>query len=178
MAVNNKLDAKRLREILEYDDKSGKFTWLVESRTGFHNSVVNHLAGDEAGTPRKVDGRIVIRVDGKLYLRYRLAWLWMFGKWPSKEIDHLDGNPTNDRIENLREATRALNQQNIRRPTKSKKSSAYLGVFANKPGRSKPWKAAICHKGKQISLGSFNTEEEAHCAYLSAKRRIHEGCTI
>jgi len=102
----------------------------------------------------------------------------MAGQWPLGEIDHRDGDPTNDKFENLREATRTFNQQNMRRPIKTKRSSKYLGVFANKTGGSKPWRAAIQDRGRQIWLGAFATEEEARDAYLSAKRRLHEGCTI
>lgn len=178
MSIPHRLSAERLRLILTYQPESGCFLWNVESRSGFKQSVVNHLPGDEAGTPRKSDGRIVIRIDGRTYLRYRLAWLWMTGQWPIREIDHVDGDPANDRISNLREASRGLNQQNIRRPIKTKKSSKYLGVFANKKGRAAPWRAAIGDRGRQIHLGAFMTEEEAHEAYLSAKRRLHEGCTI
>lgn len=178
MSIPHRLSAERLRLILTYQPESGCFLWNVESRSGFKQSVVNHLPGDEAGTPRKSDGRIVIRIDGRTYLRYRLAWLWMTGQWPTGEIDHADGDPANDRFANLREASRGLNQQNIRRPFKTKKSSKYLGVFANKPGRAAPWRAAITDRGRQMNLGAFMTETEAHEAYLSAKRRLHEGCTI
>ena len=178
MSIPHRLSAERLRRFLTYQPESGCFFWNVESRSGFQQSVINHMPGDEAGTPRKSDGRIVIRIDGRTYLRYRLAWLWMTGQWPIREIDHVDGDPANDRISNLREASRGLNQQNIRRPIKTKKSSKYLGVFANKKGRAAPWRAAIGDRGRQIHLGAFMTEEEAHEAYLSAKRRLHEGCTI
>jgi len=178
MSIPHRLSAERLRQLLTYQPETGLFFWNVESRSGFNDSVVNHLPGDEAGTPRKSDGRIVIRIEGRTYLRYRLAWLWMAGQWPLGEIDHRDGDPTNDKFENLREATRTFNQQNMRRPIKTKRSSKYLGVFANKTGGSKPWRAAIQDRGRQIWLGAFATEEEARDAYLSAKRRLHEGCTI
>ncbi|MCC4260797.1 HNH endonuclease [Pseudomonas aestusnigri] len=178
MSAPNRLSAERLRHLLTYRPESGCFFWNVESRSGFKQSAINHMPGDEAGTLRKSDGRIVIRVDGRTYLRYRLAWLWVTGKWPTREIDHMDGDPSNDRISNLREVSRVLNQQNIRSPVKTKKSSQFLGVFANKPGRAAPWRAAIQDRGRQIYLGAFMTEMEAHEAYLSAKRRLHEGCTI
>lgn len=175
---SERFDAEYLREILEYREDEGKFFWIEEARAGFKGSAVMHSPGEQAGTARKVDGRVVIRVKGRTYLRYRLAFLWCHGRWPKGEIDHIDGDATNDRIINLREATRSLNSQNVRVPMANKKSSVFLGVYANKPGRKAPWRSAIGVDGRQISLGSFYTEEEAHSAYLKAKRNLHEGCTI
>lgn len=179
MSTNSaSLTADRLRDILDYCKDSGVFYWRDEVRIGFNKSVVSHRSGDRAGTKRKTDGRIIIRIDGKTYLGYRLAWLWVTGGWPLSEIDHIDGDPTNDRFSNLRDASRAKNQENLRLPQKTKASSGFLGVFANKAGYKKPWRAAICVAGKQISLGSFYNEIDAYEAYVHAKRTLHKGCTI
>lgn len=175
---NNPLTAEIIREILEYRPLDGVFYWRNEGRAGFNNSAIFHKAGDIAGTKRKVDGRVVIRINGKLYLRYRLAWLWVTGVWPLAEIDHIDGDPTNDRFSNLRDASRTKNQENMRLPQKTKESSAFLGVYANKKGRKKRWRSAISVAGKQISLGAFYNEIDAYEAYVHAKRNLHEGCTI
>lgn len=172
------ITAEIIRDILEYMPLDGIFYWRHEGRAGFNNSAIFHKAGDIAGTKRKVDGRVVIRINGKLYLRYRLAWLWMTGVWPLAEIDHIDGDPTNDRFSNLREASRTKNQENLRLPSKTKASSNFLGVFANKAGYKKPWRAAIGVAGKQISLGAFYNEIDAYEAYVHAKRALHKGCTI
>lgn len=175
---NTPLTAEIIREILEYRPLDGVFYWRNEGRAGFNNSAIFHKAGDIAGTKRKVDGRVVIRINGKLYLRYRLAWLWVAGVWPLAEIDHIDGDPTNDRFSNLRDASRTKNQENMRLPQKTKESSAFLGVYANKKGRKKRWRSAISVAGKQISLGAFYNEIDAYEAYVHAKRNLHEGCTI
>jgi len=175
---NTPLTAEIIREILEYRPLDGVFYWRNEGRAGFNNSAIFHKAGDIAGTKRKVDGRVVIRINGKLYLRYRLAWLWVTGVWPLAEIDHIDGDPTNDRFSNLRDASRTKNQENMRLPQKTKESSAFLGVYANKKGRKKRWRSAISVAGKQISLGAFYNEIDAYEAYVHAKRNLHEGCTI
>lgn len=169
---------EEVSRLVRYNAYTGKLYWINDARCGFGKSVVSHLSGDEAGTPRASDGRFVVRLDGKLYLRYRVAWLLEYGCWPSLEVDHIDGDPTNDKIENLRLASRTLNQENIRAPIASKKSSAYLGVYANKAGRSMPWIAKISSGGKEKYLGAFSTEEEAYSAYVDAKRVIHKGCTI
>lgn len=178
MSIPHRLTAERLRELVDYSQDTGEFFWKSEIRLGFHNSVVGHKAGEKAGTARKSDGRNVIRIEGRTYLGYRLAWLWMVGRWPVGEIDHIDGNPVNDRFSNIREVSRGVNQQNLRRPQKQKKSSEFLGVFANKPGRRHPWRASICLDKKQIYLGAFMTEREASAAYLEAKRALHAGCTL
>lgn len=175
---NTPLTAEIIREILEYRPLDGVFYWRNEGRAGFNNSAIFHKAGDIAGTKRKVDGRVVIRINGKLYLRYRLAWLWVTGVWPLAEIDHIDGDPTNDRFSNLRDASRTKNQESMRLPQKTKESSAFLGVYANKKGRKKRWRSAISVAGKQISLGAFYNEIDAYEAYVHAKRNLHEGCTI
>lgn len=178
MKAESGLTAARIRDLLEYCPDTGVFTWKHEKRTGFNNSALMHAAGGIAGTPRKADGRIVIRLEGKTYLGYRLAWAWMTGRWPLEEIDHIDGDSTNDRFVNLREAGRRKNQENIRKAQACKKSSSFLGVYANKKGRTKPWRAAITHDGRQKCLGYFMTEAEAHTAYIAEKRILHEGCTI
>jgi len=178
MSIPHRLTADHLRELVDYCQETGQFFWKNEIRVGFHKSAVGHRKGDKAGTARKSDGRNIIRVEGRTYLGYRLAWLWMVGRWPIGEIDHIDGNPVNDCFSNLREVSRGINQQNLRRALKNKKSSEFLGVFANKPGRRHLWRAAISLDGKQKYLGSFLTEDEAKDAYLTAKRELHAGCTL
>lgn len=178
MSIPYRLTAERLRNLVDYCPETGQFFWKSEVRIGFHNSVLGHSQGDKAGTARKSDGRNVIRIEGRTYLGYRLAWLWMVGRWPIGEIDHIDGNPINDCFSNLREVSRGINQQNLRRPLKHKNSSEFLGVFANKPGRRHPWIASICLDRKQKYLGAFLTEIEASEAYLAAKRSLHAGCTL
>lgn len=164
-------------EQLEYVPETGDMFWKTESRGGFKKSVVIHRPGDKAGCSRS-DGRIVVRAGGKLHMRYRLAWLLMTGAWPSGEIDHINGDSSDDRFSNLRDVGRVKNQQNIRAALGGKKSSKFLGVYKNKPGHSKPWRAAIRANGRQVYLGAFMTEQEAADAYVRAKRVLHAGCTI
>lgn len=177
MSIPHKLTAERLRELISYEPETGECFWRNEARSGFGKSVLVHSPGDIAGTAR-TDGRVVIRIDGRLYMRYRLAWLWMTGSWPHLEIDHIDGDSANDRFSNLRDASRRLNCQNLRRPQATKTTSNYLGVYANKFGQRKRWRSAITVDGRQKHLGAFWTEEEAYAAYLAAKRELHAGCTL
>lgn len=173
----SKITAERARELLTYDRETGVFAWRNEARAGVRRSVVCHRAGDRAGTRRK-DGRNVIRLDGALYLGYRVAWLMETGGWPDGEIDHIDGDPANDSISNLRVVSRRLNQQNIRRAQANKASCDYLGVYANQRNTKSPWRACITLDGKHRQIGVYKTPEEAHAAYVKAKRLMHEGCTL
>ncbi len=95
---------ERVKEILSYDPATGLFKWI--------KTLSNRAqAGNVAGCYRK-DGYLVIRFDGKLYLGHRLAWLLVTGNWPKQEIDHKDGNPSNNKWGNLREATHSENITN------------------------------------------------------------------
>jgi hypothetical protein len=114
-----------------------------------------------------------ISVDRHKILVHRLAWMYVYGKWPRNDIDHINGNPLDNRIENLRDVTELGNNQNLRRPKKGN-ISGFLGVA---PNHSR-WLAKITVSGKQIYLGTYNTPEEAHQAYLAAKRVLHSTCTI
>jgi hypothetical protein len=160
------LIAERLRELLDYDAQTGVFTWKV--RTSIRTAVGMRAGG--VGGP----GYWMISVDSKRYYGHRLAWLYVFGEWPKDgEIDHINGDRIDNRISNLREVSRSKNNENKREPLPNNKSG-YLGVFRK---RSR-WTSRIRVNGKTHSLGGFDTPEAAHAAYLSAKRILHEGCTI
>jgi hypothetical protein len=154
------MNAEQLRELLDYDPNTGVFVWRVSrSRTS---------AGSVAGS-KNTHGYWQIRACGKLYYAHRLAWLYMYGTWPKDQIDHIDGNRVNNRIENLREATNTENQQN--RGLSPSNISGFTGVhWAN---RECKWRAQIRHQRKLHHLGFFDTPEEAHTAYIKAKAEIH-----
>lgn len=127
--------------------------------------------GDVAGGPDR-NGHIRIYIDGRIYAAHRLAWLYMHGVWPAGDVDHKDGCPANNKFSNLRDVSKAINQQNQRRPH-SHGTTGFLGVTFHK-AKGK-FQAQIGTKGKHLYLGLFHTAELAHAAYLNAKRRIHEG---
>jgi len=155
----------RLHEILSYDPETGIFTWKCRvSRTA---------AGSVAGTVR-ANGYLRIKFDRSLFYAHRLAWLYVYGTVPIGYIDHIDGNPGNNAISNLRDVSQLINAQNIRRPKSHNKSTGVLGV--NKNGSK--FRAKICVNGLHKHLGCFLTPEEAHEAYLKAKRLLHVGCAI
>ena len=169
MATND-LTAARLRELLAYDPETGVFTWrMAVGRWG------RIPAGSVAGV-RSVRGAIVIGIDKKPLYAHRLAVLYVTGNWPSGDVDHRDGNPANNAWNNLRDVLHAVNTENRRRPIKNKASGLPLGVSIDH--RDGAFRADITVAGKCKSLGRHATPDAAHAAYLEAKRRLHEGCTI
>jgi hypothetical protein len=160
------ITAEQVRERLDYDAETGIFRW----RSG-------PVAGSIAGTT-KWNGYRAIYLCGSPRLAHRLAWLYVHGTWPEKHIDHINGDRTDNRIANLRDVTRLWNQQNRQRPQKGN-VSGFLGVSLDR--RRNLYVARIrVPDGKPYMrhIGSFKTPEEAHAAYVEAKRRLHAGCTI
>lgn len=162
------LPEAELLGVLRYDPCTGMFTWAVNRRGGAK-------AGDVAGTT-KAGGYVQINVLGRLHYAHRLAWLFSSGSWPVGHIDHIDGNPANNAIANLRDVSAELNQQNQRRAHRSNRSSGMQGVsFDARTGR---WLAKISLKNRTKNLGRHDTPELAHQAYVAAKRAMHEGNTL
>jgi hypothetical protein len=155
-----------IEQLISYDDTSGTFQWKdAPGRT--------HMVGRRVGTKNR-DGYLRIYVGGEHVMAHRLAWYMVHGKWPSGQVDHVDGNKLNNAIGNLRVVTSRANKQN-RHGRQSNNKSGFLGVF---PERGR-WSASIGLGGRRSKrLGSFDTPELAHQAYLSAKRRLHEGNTL
>lgn len=162
---NFNLTAQRLREVLHYEPTTGFFYRRI--------SAPGLPVGAPAGYVRK-DGYSRISVDGQRHLAHRLAWLYTHGEWPVHEIDHINACRSDNRILNLRDITSNANRQNQRNAQKKNKTG-FLGVCF----RGKSWVASIHHCGKVVHIGSFQTPELAHSAYVDAKRALHgEGCTI
>ena len=155
------MDQGTLKSLLHYDRASGVFRWL-------NSSGGRARRGSEAGCKRP-DGYIKIRVNGRQFLAHRLAWLYEFGRMPDEIMDHINGDRSDNRIENLREASYSLNQQN--KKIMSINTSGFVGVSRRSGSR---WRAYITIDSKFISLGSFPTAEEASAAYLAAKRDHHK----
>lgn len=161
------LNAERLRELLHYDPDTGVFTRRIKT-------ALSSRMGEIVGSVNQ-RGYLVTSIDHRLYRLHRLAWLYVHGLWPVAEIDHIDGNPKNNRIANLRDVSRPVNTQNMRRPTK-RNTAGFLGVSWKK--RQQRWVAQISVFGKTRFIGYFDSADAAHAAYLGAKRALHPGCTI
>lgn len=162
----NSITQDRLKEIFHYNQDTGEFTRITS-----HN---RWKAGDIAGYVNS-DGYLEAGIDKRYYGLHRLAWLYITGELPRAEIDHINGIKSDNRFCNLRQVSKAMNSQNLRSARKDNKCGM-LGV--NWHNAAKAWVAQISISGKKKHLGIFLTAEEAHQAYLSAKRKIHEGCTI
>lgn len=154
------LTADRVREVLDYNPETGVFRWKV--RLGQRCRV-----GNEAGS-FSAEGYRQIKIDGRLHLAHRLAWLHTYGVWPRVDLDHRNEIKYDNRIANLREATKAQNTQNRSR-ARSDNQNGFMGVSRVTGG----WRALIDVNGQRHNLGLFGTPEEAHAAYLAAKRELH-----
>ena len=163
------LTAAIVRELLSYDAETGAFTWKKEG-DGYQRFVGGRV-GRVAGCMHN-KGYLQIRI-GQVYLAHRLAWLYVTGRWPEKTIDHIDGNKLNNAFGNLRDVSSQENAQNLRRPLRTNKLGCQ-GV--SKHGIK--YRASITANGKRVHIGSFGNAEDAHTAYLAAKREMHRGCTI
>jgi hypothetical protein len=166
------ISADILKQLLHYDPETGVFTriaalnWkgeLIAPRSPATGSVI----GRGGYATIAVGGR------GKRFLAHRLAWLYVHGAWPTGEIDHINGDKMDNRFANLRDGSHALNCQNQRRPQSSNK----VGLLGVSPQGEK-FAAFITVRGHSRRLGSFDTPEQAHDAYLDAKRELHEFATI
>ena len=157
----NNIDSTTLREILKYDSDTGIFTW--NKKTSKKISI-----GKVAGCIR--NGYVTINLLGKRYQAHRLAMIYTYGHCDSKDIDHINGIKHDNRIVNLRFATRSENKQN-RLTTQPNNKSGYTGVDWHK--YSNGWRATITTMRKQKHLGIFKTPEEAYAAYVEAKRQLH-----
>jgi hypothetical protein len=163
------VDLDEVRSLITYDAETGEFTW--ESRGSQDRESKRwstRFAGKRAG---RIDSHGYRQIDmrGMTFLAHRLAFAMTYGRWPIGDIDHIDGDKTNNRISNLREATRRENMQNQTRRSNNK--SGYSGVYWRT--KKKKWLAKICANGKHHHLGTFDCPHKAHQAYLAAKQRIH-----
>lgn len=156
----SELTQSRLKELLAYDPATGVFTWRISG----HGVSVGKIAGCLAAT-----GYRRIRIDSRNYQSHRLAWLYMTGDWPAAEIDHINGVRDDNRLTNLREATRKENSQNL--GISPKNTSGFPGVHWNKQRRK--WQAIIGKNGMRKHLGYFDTPDAAFDGYLAAKSEVH-----
>lgn len=147
-----------LKALLCYDSETGVFTWRVNRPAC--------VAGKVAGSRKGQYWRIGL-MNG-MHHAHRLAWLYVHGHWPASCLDHINGDPSDNRIANLREATYAENSQN--RAKHRNNSSGHTGVVKHRDG----WQAQIMAAGKSKYLGRFQTSKEAQVAYLKAKSELHQ----
>lgn len=168
MARDKTINIDYLRSILSYDHLTGDFFWKVRGNKRIDTRRAGKIAGCIGG-----DGYKVIRIDGVAYYAHRLAWLHFYQKEIPADIDHINGNRSDNRISNLRVVTTFHNSQ---MKHKVLSSTGYMGVSWHK--RDKKYQAAIKTKGKTIHLGYFDNPISASEAYQAKKREIDEGLLI
>ena len=155
------LTQHRLKELFYYDANSGIFTRRVSTN---HSAIAGTVAGTDDGA-----GYLRITIDKKRYRVHRLAWLFVYGVFPTLELDHINQNKSDNRIVNLRVVNKSENQQNTKAPATN--TSGVKGVYWNKA--AKKWQAQFCFKGKLMYLGIFSCLQAATLAYQKAISSFH-----
>jgi len=173
--MSQELTQEFLKQCLDYNAITGIFTWKIRPIEHFKNigcmkSCNNRVSGKEAGCLGNRN-YLTIRLANNIYQAHRLAWFYENGKLPINYIDHINGIKTDNRILNLREASASENQQNIKSARSDNKSTGLLGASFH--AKTNKFQSAINVNNKRKYLGLFLTAEEAHNAYLSAKRELH-----
>ena len=156
------ISQSELMHFVSYDSDTGEFLWKNPGSTKMK-------PGQKAGF-LDAYGYWNLSLEGKKYKAHRMAWLYVFGVHAGDTIDHINGKPSDNRICNLREATRLQNQKNQKMHSNNKLGLKGVSRAACK---TLPFRATIKADGKAIHLGCFSSPEEAHAAYKSAATRLH-----
>ena len=138
--MNKNITQDELKQVVSYNSDTGVFT-----------RIKGKGKGAEAGSLNTQRGYVYLRAAGTRYMAHRLAWLYVYGKWPSGDIDHINRDKADNRIANLRDVSKAINQRNL--PKRCNNASGVTGVYYN--GIS--WVAQIVLDGTTTYLGSYPT---------------------
>lgn len=152
------LTQERLKQLLHYDPETGVFTWIAHQR---RPDLIGTVAGFDA------HGYVGISVDRKKYPAHSLAWLYVYGEMPLSELDHKNRVRSDNRIRNLRKATRKQNACN-QSPRKASKTGV-VGVSID--AQTGKFRAHITVDAKMIHLGRFSVIDDAIVARRSAERQ-------
>ena len=150
---------EELKNVLEYEPDTGHFIRI--------KCKIRTLIGKVAGNLHP-NGYVYIEINEKPYRAHRLAWLYTHGRWPAEHIDHINGIKNDNRIANLREATRSQNMKNSK--LQKSNTSGLKGAYKREYG----YVSTIRHEGREVYLGFFKTAEEAHLAYCNAAEMHHK----
>jgi len=156
------LTQAELQSKLHYDPETGIFTWIKSTGSVKANKIAGYLT---------TQNYLRIKIFDKNYLAHRLAWLYVYGYFPKEFIDHINGIRNDNSINNLREASMTQNNQNRHVASKNNKTKL-IGATLHK--HSKKYCASIKANYIKYYLGYFDTAEEAHQAYLNAKKIYHK----
>jgi hypothetical protein len=154
MATND-ITEETLKKRLNLNKETGVFTW--------------NSTGKLAGYTNP-DGYCFIRLNYRLYRVHRLVWLYEKGYFPSKELDHIDGNPSNNRLNNLRECSSSENKCNatLRKDNTSKIKGVHFYKAAQK------WQVYLSYKKTRHFLGYYESFLDACCVIITARQKLHK----
>lgn len=149
----NKIDLEEMSNYFRYDPETGHlyWNWLFRRRS---------KKGRPAGV-KNGQGYIHINLNGKAYGAHRIAWTLYHKKEPKYHIDHIDGKPSNNKIDNLRDVPPILNLLN----KKAHRDGKVPGAWYCAKRKTKKWRSAITINRKVKELGFFHTKEEAAEAF-------------
>jgi hypothetical protein len=156
---NTKVSREEVAALLAYDPQTGLFTHKVNSHKRKAGTVTGRL---------DTKGYVRIRLLGYELKAHRLAWLLTYGAWPTAEIDHINGCPSDNRIINIRDVSVAENGWNRKEAMKNSRTGV-LGVCE----AGDKFHAQIGVNKQRYSLGFFDTLEAAEEAYAEAKKQLH-----
>lgn len=158
------LTHEELTALLKYDPLTGKWLRLYKTRGTSKKEWFSGSPDDR--------GYLRLELKGKTYKAHRLAWLYMTGEWPTKCIDHINQNKSDNVFSNLRDVSLSINQLN-KKKFFTDKTSIYKGVHLKKSINK--WQAVLRYEHVVYYLGYFETEKEAHLAYETKLQSILEG---
>lgn len=153
------ISTELLRTLFTYDGATGNLIRRIPSDRLPAGSVANKVS--------RLHGHQRVAINRKFYYAHRLVWQIVYGEPPARTIDHVNGDPADNRISNLRLCNDSQNQANRKRPATN--TSGLKGVTWNKA--SQKWQAGIKVHRKSYHLGLFDDPEEAHRAYMEAARQ-------
>lgn len=157
-----------LRQLLHYDPETGKWHWLERPRDMFPTDRSwktwnSRFAGHEAFTASLAGYRVSDVLDCQLYC-HRAVWAWVHGRWPTDQIDHINGDRADNRLANLREVSAADNKRNSKLSRSN--TSGRVGVCK----ASDYWQAYIGGGENREDLGRFDRFEDAVAAREAAEK--------
>ena len=147
---------ERLKELFYYNKTIGLFVRLKDVGKKVKR-------GDLAGTLK--DGYIKMFIDGRSYYAHRLIWLYVKGELPKEQIDHINGNKSDNTFNNLRAVSHSENAKN--QPIRGNNTSGFIGIYWSK--QKSKWHSRIYIKGKCKNLGLFDNLSDAVLARINAE---------